>query len=151
MSDVPRKMSSSGRSQCARVSRCLWAGDTHHVLIVIPLLSWNPSVRVTVPDSKLHGAAKRAGNWRRKSRQASVSGQRKHKVPLVAEGARLHLALFCIIQGSSHHCFQGRSSRKQPVCRLKGSLTKYNLKIHSPLWVRIVQKWHWQSSTSVLV
>lgn len=63
------------------------AGDTYHILIVIPLLSWNPSVRVTVPDSKLHGAAKGASNWRRKSRQASVSGQHKHKVPLVTEGA----------------------------------------------------------------
>lgn len=46
-------------------SESLCAGETHHILVIIPLLSGNPSVRVAVPDSELHGAAKGACSWRR--------------------------------------------------------------------------------------
>jgi len=102
MSDVPRKMFSRQKSA---VQGCPGdcAGDTHHILILIALLSWNSRVRVTVPDSKLQGAAKGAGNWRRKSRQTSVSGQLKHKVSLITEGAPPALGTgFCIIKRSTH-------------------------------------------------
>lgn len=53
------------------------SGETHHVLIIIPLLSGDPSVRVAVPDSELHGAAKGACNWR--EQEACVSGSTSTK------------------------------------------------------------------------
>lgn len=68
-------------------------GGTHHILVIILLLSWNPSVRVAVPDSKLHGAAKSASNWQGKSRQVSVSGQCKHKASI------RHSALCSVLSG----------------------------------------------------
>jgi len=74
MPDVASSVVSAGRSP-SMVQGCQSAcpaGETHHVLVIIPLLSWNPSVRVAVPDRKLHGAAEGACNWGRKGRRARV-------------------------------------------------------------------------------
>lgn len=46
------------------LQRCrVSAGETHHIFIVIPIVIWDSSVRVAVPDCKLHGTAKGACNW----------------------------------------------------------------------------------------
>lgn len=48
------------------------SGETHHVLIIVPLLRGDPSVRVAVPDSELHGAAKGACDCRESRKPVSV-------------------------------------------------------------------------------
>ena len=65
MSDVPRKMFSLDRNHSVEqgLSESLCAGETHHVLVVIALLGRDPRVRVAVPDSEPHGAAKGARGW----------------------------------------------------------------------------------------
>lgn len=85
------KMFSPDRShsvvQGVKVS--LSGGETHHVLIIIPLLSWNPRVRVAVPDSEFHGAAEGTCSWRRESRRACVNGQRKRTVSISNLGSTI--------------------------------------------------------------
>lgn len=129
----------------ARVPRYLWAGDTHHVLIVIPLLSWNPSVRVTVSDSKLHGAAKGAGNWRRKQAgQCQWAAQAQSS--LVAEGAPSARGTVLYHRVKHTPLFPGQQFSKAACMLVRRQTHKCSFTIHSPLWARIVQKRrHWQT------
>lgn len=99
MSDVPRKVSPSGGSPWWKRVPVSVQG-THHVLVVIALLSWSPGVRVAVPHSKLHGAAKGACSWRRERAglgQWAVQAQ----IPMVTEH-RLHLALCSVPSNKTH-------------------------------------------------
>lgn len=54
----------------------LFVGNTYHIFILIPIQSWNPSVRVTVQDSEFHGAAKASRNWGKEKHAISVGSAR---------------------------------------------------------------------------
>lgn len=77
------------------------AGKTHHILIIISIFIWNSSIRVTVPDCKLHGTAKGACNWG-EEQQTHMSGQTSI-LPSLLRKDRLCSAL-CSTFASQHLC-----------------------------------------------
>lgn len=64
------------------LSESLCAGETHHVLVVIALLGRDPRVRVAVPDSEPHGAAKGARGWGDRAGEPVSEGPHRHVVSI---------------------------------------------------------------------